>query len=128
LKAINPWTWQDQFDFSQGVLAPPGRVLFCAGQTAVDPDGRPQHAGNMAAQLDLAFDNLERVLGEAGMSLPNVARLNFYVTDMAAFRSASHVVKRRLAGVDCKPSGTLLGVATLFHPAILVELEATAVG
>jgi len=62
-RAINPWTWQDAYGFSQGVEAKGGgRWLLCAGQTSVDENGSPLHAGDMAAQLRQAFDNLEAVL------------------------------------------------------------------
>lgn len=127
LKAVNPWGWQDPFDFSQGVLVHEARrQLFCAGQTSVDGEGRARHAGDMAAQLELAFDNLEKVLAAAGMSLPNVARLNYYVTDLPAFFAAAAVVTRRLQALRSKPAGTLLGVAALHQPELMVEIEATA--
>jgi enamine deaminase RidA (YjgF/YER057c/UK114 family) len=45
---------------------------------------------------------------------------------MPAFVAASAVVGRRLARCRIKPAGTLLGVTRLFHPDILVEIEATA--
>ncbi|MDR2216665.1 MAG: RidA family protein [Nevskiaceae bacterium] len=128
LKAINPWRWQDAFDYSQAVQVHQAhRQLLCSGQTAVDEQGHPQHPGDMAAQLELAFDNLETVLASAGLSLLNVARLNFYVTDLPAFLAAGAVVSRRLQALQVKPAGTLLGVSALFHPAIMVEIEATAV-
>jgi enamine deaminase RidA (YjgF/YER057c/UK114 family) len=129
IEAVNPWTWQDAFGFAQAVEARGvERILCCAGQTSVDADGNPLHAGDMAGQLRQAFDNLETVLGQAGLSLANVVRLNYYVTDMAAFTAAAPVVGERLAGLAVKPSGTLLGIAELFHPDIMVEIEATAVG
>lgn len=124
-KPVNPWTWQEQFGFSQAFeVTGATRVLYCAGQTSVDANGDLLHAGDMGAQLDQAFANLETVLARAGMSLANVVRLNYYVTDMAAFRESGAVIAKRLAGHQ--PPGTLLGVATLFHPDILVEIEATA--
>ena len=129
VKPINPWSWQDQFGFSQAVeVTGATRVLYCAGQTAVDEQGNPVHAGNMEAQLAKAFDNLEAVLAKAGMTLRNVVRLNYYVTDVPAYFAASGPVAERLAKASCKPPGTLLGVAALFHPDVLVEIEATAVG
>src|SRR5688500_11996055 len=83
VKIIDPWTWQDQFGFSQAVdVRGAQRVLYCAGQTSVDADGNPLHAGNMAAQLTQALDNLETVLRQAGLGLGNVVRLNYYVTDI----------------------------------------------
>jgi enamine deaminase RidA (YjgF/YER057c/UK114 family) len=126
IKAINPWTWQEPLHFSQGVDVRGGsRVLYCAGQTSVDDQGNPLHAGDMAAQLATAFDNLEAVLAKGGMTLANVVRLNYYVTDINAFFAAHAIVGGRLGTV--KPSGTLLGISSLFHPDAMVEIEATAV-
>jgi enamine deaminase RidA (YjgF/YER057c/UK114 family) len=127
-KAVNPWTWQDQFAFSQAVdVSAADRVVYCAGQTSVDGDGNVLHAGDMGAQLAKAFDNLETVLAGSKLTLTNVVRLNYYVTDIQAFFAASAIVSARLAAAPCKPAGTLLGVASLFHPDALVEIEATAV-
>ncbi len=126
IKAVNPWTWQDPLHFSQGVEVRGGsRVIYCAGQTSVDDQGSPLHAGDMAAQLAKAFDNLEAVLAKGGMTLANVVRLNYYVTDINAFFGAHAVVGTRLGQV--KPSGTLLGISSLFHPDAMVEIEATAI-
>jgi enamine deaminase RidA (YjgF/YER057c/UK114 family) len=128
IATVNPWTWQDAFGFSQAVDVTEGkRVLFCAGQTSVDPEGNPMHLGNMINQVAQALDNLEAVLGQAGLGLANVVRLNYYTTDVDAFLGAVNVLVERLAKAGCVPSVTLLGVQRLFHPDILVELEATAV-
>jgi enamine deaminase RidA (YjgF/YER057c/UK114 family) len=124
IKPVNPWTWQDAFGFSQAFLVTqPQRILVCAGQTSVDANGKPLHAGDMGAQLDQALRNLETVLQAGGMTLANIVRLNFYVTDLPAFLQASSRLTDKL---PTKPPGTLLGVAALFHPDILVEIEATA--
>ena len=129
MQTVNPWAWQDAFHFSQAVdVRGAERVLYCAGQTSVDPDGRALHAGDMSAQLHQAFDNLETVLAGAGLKLENVVRLNYYVTDMEAFGGAREAIEARLGALSVKPSGTLLGVARLSQPELLVEIEATAVG
>lgn len=128
IRPVNPWTWQDKFTYSQAAEVTGGtRTLYCAGQTAVDGEGNPVHPGDMPAQLQQAFDNLEAVLRQAGMSLSNLVRLNIYTTDIPAFFAAAAIVEERLGHLACKPPGTLLGVAALFHPAIVIELEATAV-
>ena len=127
-KLVNPWKWQDNFGFSQAIdVRQAGRVLYCAGQTSVDAAGAPLHAGNMAAQLTQAFDNLETVLKAAGLTLGHVVRLNYYTRDVPAFLQAAGVYGARLQAAGAQPAGTLLGVASLFHPDILVEIEATAV-
>jgi enamine deaminase RidA (YjgF/YER057c/UK114 family) len=53
--------------------------------------------------------------------------LNFYTTNVSAFLEAAATYAPRLAAAKCQPASTLLGVASLFHPDILVEIEATAV-
>jgi enamine deaminase RidA (YjgF/YER057c/UK114 family) len=127
VKPVNPWTWQDAFGFSQAFEVRGGeRVLFCSGQASVDANGSPLHAKDMAKQLSQAFDNLETVLAKAGMTLANVVRLNFYTTDVSAFLKVTPQVVGRVG--SSKPPGTLLGVAALFHPDIVIEIEATAVG
>ena len=126
--AVNPWTWSLNFGFNQGeVVDGATRVLFCAGQTSVDGDGTPQHPGDMAAQIGLAADNLQAVLAQAGMGLANVVRLNFYTTDVDAFIANAAVLGERTGAAGVAPTGTLLGVARLAFPELMIELEATAV-
>ena len=129
MKAVNPWVWQDQLSFSQAIEIEGGkRVVYCAGQTSVDANGNPMHARDMAKQMNQALDNLETVLEQANLKLANVVRLNYYTTDMAAFRNAAErALGARLAAAGCKPASTLLGVKDLFHPDIMIEIEATAI-
>lgn len=128
-RAINPWTWQDAMGYSQAIeLGPAKRTLVCSGQTSVDANGAPVHAGDMAAQLRQAVANLEAVLVAGGFDLTDVVRLNYYTTDVDGFmQGAAAGGLVRLAEVNCRPASTLLGVARLFHPDIMVEIEATAV-
>ena len=127
-EVINPWTWQEQFGFVHGNVVPsPSRTLFVAGQASVDGEGRPVHAGDMLAQVRQSLDNVEAVLREAGMTLADVVRLNFYTTDVDAFFGAHDHLVERYAEAGCRPASTLLGVARLAFPELLVELEATAV-
>jgi len=128
MKAINPWKWQDQLGFSQAIEVPGAkRVVYCSGQTSVDESGAPIHIGDMAKQVNKALDNLETVLNHTGMTLANVVRLNYYITDMAEFLHAAPSFGARVAMAGCKPSSTVLAVAGLFHPGLMVEIEATAV-
>ena len=104
------------------------RVVYCAGQVSVDTNGATIHAGDMAAQFHQALDNLELVLGKAGLGLSDVVRLNYYVTDVPAFLEAVPGVGERLKAAGCKPASTLLGVGRLAEPEWMIEIEATAVG
>jgi enamine deaminase RidA (YjgF/YER057c/UK114 family) len=126
--AVNPWTWSAELGFNQGELVSGHtRTLYCSGQTAVNADGKPQHAGDLAAQLALSLDNLEAVLGEAGMSLANLVRLNVFTTDVDLLFQHYGVLAARLAAAGAAPASTLLGVTRLAIPDLMVELEGTAV-
>ena len=125
---INPWTWQDEFGFVQAQAVSGGRTIHCAGQTSVDADGNPIHAGDMVAQVRQSLENLEVVLHESGCGLPDVVRLNYYTTDVDGFFPAMmEVLVPRLGEAGCRPASTLVGVTRLALPPLLVELEATAV-
>ncbi len=124
---VNPWTWQDQFGFVQGhEVQGAQRILFCAGQAAVDAQGNPAHLNDFRAQLVLALDNLETVLAGAGLTLANVVRLTYYATDVNALLGNWDVVAGRLAAAGARPASTVLGVTQLAFN-LAVEIEATAV-
>lgn len=126
--AINPVTWSTELGFNQGeVVSGHTRTLYCSGQTATNADGKPEHDGDLAAQLALSLDNLEAVLGEAGMSLANLVRLNVYTTDVDLLFQHYGVLASRLGAARVAPTTTMLGVTRLAIPGQLVELEGTAV-
>jgi enamine deaminase RidA (YjgF/YER057c/UK114 family) len=123
---INPHPWTVGLGFDQAQLIEGRqRLLVCSGQDAVDADGKPQHPGDMAAQLELALDNLQAIVAAAGMTLADVVRLNIYTTDV------DELIGRHFPRINdrfgsSRYATSVLGVAHL--PAqFLVMLEATAV-
>jgi enamine deaminase RidA (YjgF/YER057c/UK114 family) len=85
--------------------------------------GKPQHPGDIAAQLELALDNLGAVLGTADMTFANVVRLNFFTTDVDELLKQFGTVNNRFG--NNRYATSVLGVAQL--PAqFLVMVEATA--
>ncbi|MCX5206396.1 RidA family protein [Streptomyces sp. NBC_00237] len=126
--AVNPVTWSVELGFNQGELVSgQTRTLYVSGQTAMDAEGKPQHEGDIAAQLALSVDNLEAVLAEAGMILANLVRLNVYTTDVDALFPHYGVLAARLGAAGVAPASTMLEVRRLAVPGQLVELEGTAV-
>ena len=126
--AVNPVTWSAEMGFNQGeVVSGHARTLYVSGQTAMSGDGKPQHDGDMAAQLALSIDNLQAVLGDAGMSLANLVRLNVYTTDVDLLFPHYSVLAARLGAAGVAPATTMLGVTRLAIPTLMVELEGTAV-
>jgi enamine deaminase RidA (YjgF/YER057c/UK114 family) len=127
-RKVNPWAWQDEFGFSQAIeTTGHSRVLRISGQTSVNSEGEPQHEGDMAAQIAQAADNLETVLKTADMTLGNVVELTIYVTDINAALQHFEGLEHRLAAAGIQPAVTLLGVAALFLPQLMIEIAATAV-
>ncbi|WP_344164982.1 RidA family protein [Nocardiopsis rhodophaea] len=114
--------------FNQGeIVSGNTRTLYCSGQTAMSGEGKPQHDGDMAAQLALSLDNLEAVLGKADMSLANLVRLNVYTTDVDLLFQHYGALASRLGAAGVAPPTTMLGVTRLAIPTLMVELEGTAV-
>ena len=126
-RAVNPWDWSIPLGYNQAeVITGATRHVTCAGQTAIDADGNPQHPGDMRAQISLALDNLEAVLAEAGMDLGNVTRLGVYATDVDEALKNFDLLGMRFGPKVSAPPMTLLGVTRLAIPGLLFEIEASA--
>ena len=127
-REINPTDWLSGFNINHGIeISGSDRVLYLSGQTSNGPDGAPLHAGDLVEQFRLAWSNLKDALAEANMDATNIVRLNMYTTDVEAFMESAEELVPIFANDGCRPVSTLLGVAALFEPEIMIELEATAV-
>lgn len=125
--AVNPWDWSLKLGYNQAeVIEGAARQVVCAGQTAVDGEGNPQHPGDMRGQIALALDNLEAVLAKAGMDLGNVTRLGVYATDVDEALKNFDLMGMRFGPHRVAPPMTLLGVTRLAIPGLLFEIEASA--
>lgn len=125
--AVNPWDWSLKLGYNQAeIIEGASRQLICAGQTAVDADGNPQHPGDMRGQIGLALDNLQAVLAGAGMDLSHITRLGLYATDVDEALKNFDLLGMRFGPIRCAPPMTLLGVTRLAIPGLLFEIEATA--
>jgi enamine deaminase RidA (YjgF/YER057c/UK114 family) len=123
--AINPSSWSVNLGFDQAQLIEGHRrELICSAQDAVDANGASQHPGDMAAQLAFALDNLEEILTSADMSFADVVRLNVFTTDVDTLIQHFTVLTERFGGN--RFATTVLGVAQLAAPDLVVALEATA--
>lgn len=107
--------------YSHAVWA--GGLLYLSGQTPVDPATTKLIAGNVEAQTERAFDNLQLVLEDAGLSMGDVIKCNVYLTDMADFAAMNSVYKTRFA--TPYPARTTVAVAGLPLGA-RVEIELVA--
>lgn len=116
--------------YSHAVSADASRLVFVAGQIALDASGTLVGPGDCAAQTRQAFQNVERVLRAAGASWESVVRLITYlirVDDIPTYRGARDEAFARAFPSAEYPPHTLLVVKALAAPEYLVEIEATAV-
>ena len=128
LDRVNPPGLAKPSGFAHAVVATGGRVVFLAGQTALDQDGRIVGA-NVASQFEQALANLLAALRAAGGSPEHLASLTIYAVDLGDYRAHGPelgAVWRRLAGRDY-PAMAAIGVARLWDPAALVEIQGHAV-
>lgn len=126
-KPINPWDWSIKLGYNQAEeVAGVRRQVICAGQTAVDGHGVPQHDNDMRAQIGLALDNLELVVNAAGMNLGNIIKLGIFTTDVDSALQNFDLLGQRFGPYQIAPPMTLLGVTRLALPGLMFEIEATA--
>jgi enamine deaminase RidA (YjgF/YER057c/UK114 family) len=105
-----------------------GRLVYIAGQVALDASGTLVGAGNFKAQVEQVFENLGTALRSAGARFEDVVKLNTYCVEtvppgeIAAFRE----VRDRFVPTAEPPASTFVFVSRLVHPDWLVEVEAVA--
>jgi enamine deaminase RidA (YjgF/YER057c/UK114 family) len=128
---INPDGLPKPDVYRQLSVATGSKLVFVAGQVARDAEGRRVGEGDLAAQVEQAYLNIGTALAAAGGSFDDVAKLTVYVVDWTPDKMPllGEGVSRAAAklGVDPVKPITLLGVAALGEPDLLVEVEATAV-
>lgn len=126
---LNPESLGAPKGYNHGMLAPAGgRILFVAGQVAMDGEGRVIE-GDVAAQWGRALENVLAVVRDAGGVASDIGRMTIFVTDRAEYmaaRMALGAVWRRVMGAHY-PAMTLVEVTALVEERAVVEIEATAV-
>jgi len=124
-RQVNPWTWQDQFGFSQAWRVDGAQsIVFVSGQGPMSPEGQLVGAGDFEAQTRQTLENLGAVLSDAGASFEDVVKVNLYLTDIANLRDFSRIKGEYISGPQ--PASTAVGVTGLAIPGMMLELEAVA--
>lgn len=131
IELLNPEGIPKPDVYRQVAVATGTRTVYLAGQVARTADGQPVGSGDLAAQVEQAFLNVATAMAGVGGSFEDVAKLTIYVVDwepekMAALGEGVGRVAARL-GIDPARPITLIGVAALAEPDLLVEVDATAV-
>ncbi|GHD21238.1 RidA family protein [Streptomyces galbus] len=128
VQRVNPPELSPPAGFSHAVVATGSRVVFLAGQTALDGGGRVVGA-TLPEQFERALANLLTALAAAGGTPADLARVTVYVTDVAAYRAhAAELgrIWRASAGRDY-PAMAVVGIVRLWDEQAMVELDGFAV-
>ncbi|MFI0502476.1 RidA family protein [Streptomyces albogriseolus] len=125
---VNPSDLSPPAGFSHAVVATGSRVVFLAGQTALDGDGKVV-GDTLPEQFTRALTNLLTALRAAGGAPGDLARVTVYATDVAAYREHARElgrIWRDLAGRDY-PAMAVVEVVRLWDEEAMVELDGFAV-
>lgn len=126
VKRTNPPTLSTPTGYTHVVeVTGPAKTVYIAGQIAFDKEGKIVGAGDMAAQAEQVFKNLQAALETAGAKFSDVVKMNTYITDMAK-APAVREVRARYFG-QSTPASTLVQVVALARPELMLEIEVIAV-
>jgi enamine deaminase RidA (YjgF/YER057c/UK114 family) len=123
---LQPPGWPRPRGYSNGMMAR-GTIIVTGGMIGWDAEGRM--AEGFVAQIAQALRNVVAVLAEAQVTPAQIVRMNWYVTDMEAYRAAQAELGPVWRGVMGRvfPAMAVIGVQSLVERDALVEIEATAV-
>jgi enamine deaminase RidA (YjgF/YER057c/UK114 family) len=131
INLVNPEGLPKVDIYHQVSVATGSKLVFIAGQVAIDADGNPVGEGDLAAQVEQCYLNVGTALAEVGATFDDVAKLTVYLVDWTPDKMPLFVegVTRASAKLGVTPAAPLtgIGVAALAEPDLLVEVEATAV-
>ena len=114
--------WEAAAGYSRAVVV--ADTCWVAGTTDAGPGGRSLHPGDMGAQTVAVLAIIERALADAGFALADVVRTRMFVTDIS--RSAEALAIHGAAFGAIRPAATMVQVAALMDPSLLIEIEAEA--
>jgi enamine deaminase RidA (YjgF/YER057c/UK114 family) len=109
--------------YSHVVTIPSGRLAWTSGQVAIAPDGSVP--SGWEAQTRLVFEHLGRALAAAGAGWRDVVKLTFFVVGVDELETI-RAVRDEFVDAGAPPTSSLVQVAGLVRPDLLVEVEAVA--
>jgi enamine deaminase RidA (YjgF/YER057c/UK114 family) len=125
---INPDNLSKNPAFTQVVtVSGPGKTIYIGGQDAVDASGTIIGKGDIKAQVEQVFKNLQTALKASGAELEHIVKWNIYIVQGQPLRPAFEVSQQIWGGHPNPPAITVMFVAGLANPDFLVEMDSIAV-
>ena len=125
---INPDGLAKPGVYTPAVTARGGKIIYLSGQVSQDSAGKVVGKGDLLAQTEQVYRNLQTALGGAGATFNDVVKLNVYVVNFKPeHRDLLQSVRARYVSKDHPPASTLIGVQALARADFLVEIEAIAI-
>lgn len=121
-----PETMPKSVGYSQVASVTGGKMIFIAGQVALDRSGNVVGKNDLRAQVQQVFENLKAAVEAGGGTLQDVIKLNSYFVDLSNLREFREV-RDKYIDLNHPPISTAVQVPGLFRPEFLVEIEAVAV-
>ena len=121
----NPPTLSKPTGYTHVVEVSGGKTVYVSGQIALDKDGKVVGEGDMKAQAEQVFKNLQAALAAAGATFKDVVKMNTYTTDISQVQAVRDVRARYFG--DVTPASTLVQVVHLARPEFMLEIEVIAV-
>jgi enamine deaminase RidA (YjgF/YER057c/UK114 family) len=125
IRFLNPSTLATPRGYSHVVEITQGRIVFIAGQVALDQAGQLVGPHDFRAQTQQVFENLKAALAAVGMDFTAVVKLNIYMVDMSQLPILREV-HDRYVNPHHPPANTLVEVRKLGREDFLIEVEAVA--
>jgi 2-iminobutanoate/2-iminopropanoate deaminase len=117
-------TMEQAYGFSQAVRI--GDTIYVSGQTAMGDDFTVVGSGDMAAQMREAYAGVARVLAMYGADMGNVVDEVLFVTDTMAAATCAKTVRGEVYGDSFEVASTLIGIAALGSPDLMIEIKCVA--
>jgi len=123
-KVIAPKNLHRPFGYAHAIQI--DNTLYISGQIPLDQEMKVIGKNDIAAQTELVYENLKKVVEDAGGTMTHIVMMNIYCTDIEAFDKETRHLRKKYFG-DYYPAVTAVEVKRLYRPDFMIEIEAVAV-
>ena len=125
---INPAILVKPSGYTHVVKSEPGKMIYISGQVPVNASGDIVGKGDLRIQVKQVYENLKLCLAAAGATFDDVVKMNTYVVNYKPEHIATiREVRSGYLPSTNPPASTLAGVQALYHPDVMIEIEAIAI-